>query len=118
LKKTTSIELRYLSYFVTAAEQCSFRKAAMALGIQESSVSRRIRDLEDHLGASLFQRHNSGVSLTLAGQRFLHHVRKALWQIGQGASDVAAIGRSEDGSIKVGIFSSLASGILRLVSGV
>lgn len=106
------IEFRQIRYFLSAAEHGSFRKAALALGIQESAVSRRIRDLEDHLGASLFQRHSGGVFLTLAGQQFLRRARKALRQIGQGAKDVAAIGRSEDGSIKVGIFSSLASGFL------
>ena len=106
------MELRHLRYFVTAAEYGSFRKAASALGIRESAVSRRIRDLEDHLGASLFQRHNGGVILTLAGQRFVGHARKALRQIEYGAKDVATIGRSEDGRIKIGIFSSLASGFL------
>lgn len=106
------IEFRQIRYFLSAAEHGSFRKAASALGIQESAVSRRIRDLEDHLGASLFQRHSGGVFLTLAGQQFLRRARKALRQIGQGAMDVAAIGRSEDGCIKVGIFSSLASGFL------
>lgn len=106
------IELRHLRYFIAAAEHGSFRKAAMALAIQESTISRRIRDLEDQLGASLFQRHNSGVLLTLAGQKFVPHARKALRQIGQGAKDVAAIGRSEDGHIKIGIFSSIASGFL------
>ena len=72
------LAFRHLRYFVTAAEHGSFRKAAAALGIQESTVSRRIRDLEDHLGASLFQRHNGGVMLTLAGHRLLRHPRKAL----------------------------------------
>ena len=80
--------------------------------VHESAVSRRIRDLEDQLGASLFHRHNGGVFLTLAGQRFVRHARKALRQIEQGAKDVAMIGRSEDGRIKIGIFSSLASGFL------
>lgn len=104
--------LRHIQYFVTASEQGSFRKAAALLHIQESAVSRRIRDLEDRLGASLFHRHPGGVSLTVAGQRFLRRVRVALQQIELGFNDVAAIGRSEDGIIKVGIFSSLASGFL------
>jgi DNA-binding transcriptional LysR family regulator len=106
------IELRHIRYFVAASEQGSLRKAAMLLNIQESAVSRRIRDLEDRLGASLFHRHHGGVSLTVAGQRFLRRVRIALHQIEVGINDVAAIGRSEDGIIKVGIFSSLASGFL------
>lgn len=106
------IELRQIRYFLAAVEHGSFRKAALALGIHESAVSRRVRDLEDHLGASLFQRHNGGVFLTQAGQQFVRHARKAIRQIGQGSKDVAAIARSEDGRIKIGIFSSLASGFL------
>lgn len=62
------LELRQIRYFLAAAEHGSFLKAASALEIQESAISRRIRDLEDELGASLFQRHNGGVCLTLAGQ--------------------------------------------------
>lgn len=112
MRRTSAIELRHLRYFIAAAEHGSFRKAGVALHVQESAVSRRIRDIEDRLGASLFQRHNGGVSLTLAGQRFLPRARKALRQVDQGARDVAVIGRSEDGRIKVGIFSSLASGFL------
>lgn len=50
--------------------------------------------------------------MTLAGQRFLRRARKGLQLISDGARDVAAIGRSEQGRIKVGIFSSLASGFL------
>ena len=72
------LRLRHIHYFVTASEQGSFRKAAALLHIQESAVSRRIRDLEDRLGASLFHRHPGGVSLTVAGQRFLRRVRVAL----------------------------------------
>lgn len=107
-----AFELRHLRYFIAAAEQGSFRQAGTFLGVEASAVGRRIRDLEDELGASLFHRHSGGISLTLAGQRFLGRARKALQQINDGARDVSAIGRSEDGRIKVGIFSSLASGFL------
>ena len=107
------IELRQIRYFLAAVEHGSFRKAALALGIHESAaVSRRIRDLEDDLGASLFQRHHGGVLLAQAGTQFVRHARNAVRQIGQGAKNVATIGRSEHGRIKIGIYSSLASGFL------
>ena len=112
VKPLSSIELRQLRYFLAAAEHGSFRKAGVALAVQESSVSRRIRDLEDQLGASLFQRHSGGVFLTLAGQRFLRQARAAMRHLGEGAKDVGAIGRSDSGHIQVGIFSPLASGFL------
>ncbi|WP_394113062.1 LysR family transcriptional regulator [Xanthobacter wiegelii] len=69
---TPEIEIRHLRYFIAATDAGSFRKAAAALGVQESSVSRRIRDVEDQIGASLFVRHSGGINLTMAGQRFLH----------------------------------------------
>lgn len=112
MKRSNGTELRHLRYVVAAADHGSFRKAALSLNVRESSVSRRVRDLEDRLGASLFHRHPGGVDLTMAGKRYLRRIRIALQHIDDGAKDVAAIGRSEDGCIKVGIFSSLASGFL------
>jgi len=112
MRKPFAIELRHLRYFVAAAEHGSFRKAGVALKIQESAISRRIRDLEDELGVSLFHRHHGGVSLTQAGQRFLRRARKVLRQINDGARDLGAIGRAESGRVKIGIFSSFASGFL------
>jgi len=105
-------ELRHLRSFVAAAEQGSFRKAADGLHVQESAISRRIRDLEDQIGASLFIRYAGGVTLTLAGQRFVTRARLALSQLEEGAREVGAIGRSETGHLRVGLFSSIASGFV------
>jgi DNA-binding transcriptional LysR family regulator len=107
-----NIEIRHLLYFIAAAEYKSFRKAGLALRIQESAISRGIRDLEDQLGASLFIRHSGGVILTHAGEAFLHPARGALRQISYATVDVGAIGRGETGVVRIGIFSSLASGFL------
>lgn len=107
-----TIELRHLRYAIAAAEHGSFRKAAKALGIQESAVSRRIRDVEDQMGAALFIRSSSGVTLTYAGQRFVSRARKAVSQVGYAIKDVSVVGRGEEGVVRIGIFSSLASGFL------
>ncbi|MDI4663932.1 LysR family transcriptional regulator [Xanthobacter autotrophicus] len=109
---TIQIDIRHLRYFISAANSGSFRKATVALGVQESSVSRRIRDIEDQVGGSLFLRHSGGINLTMAGQRFLHRARHALDHIRDGVAEVAAIGRGEGGYLKVGLFSSLSSGFL------
>lgn len=108
----SAVRLHQLRYFVAAVDYGSFRKAAAALAIQESSISRRVRDLEDELGASLFIRHAGGVRLTVAGREFLRNARHALRQIDIGVAKVATVGRAEQGHITVGIFSSLASGFL------
>ena len=106
------IELRHLRYVIAAAEQHSFRRAAGAVGVHQSAISRRIRDLEDELGASLFNRHSGGVELTFAGQNFLAHAKRALGQIECGARLVAAHGCGNAGIVRVGIFSSLSSGFI------
>ncbi|MBA4788671.1 LysR family transcriptional regulator [Aquabacter spiritensis] len=107
-----SIELRHLRYFAVAAEHGSFRKAGAALDVKESSISRSIRDLEDEIGVSLFIRHSGGVNLTLAGQRYLSRTRQALEQIREAGEEAAAFGRAEEGLLRIGLFSRLASGFL------
>lgn len=107
-----TIELRHLRYAIAAAEHGSFRKAAKALGIHESAVSRRIRDIEDQMGAALFIRSPSGVTLTYAGQRFVSRAKKAVSQVGYAIKDVSVVGRGDEGVVRIGIFSSLASGFL------
>lgn len=111
-KPLDAIELRHLRYFVAAAEHGSFRKAGTALERSPAAVSRCIADLEDEIGASLFHRHTWGVSLTYAGERFLRRARKAIRVIGEGATDVGSVGRSENGRVRIGIYSSIASGFL------
>lgn len=97
---------------MAAADHGSFRRAAVALGVQESAVSRRIRDLEEQLGTTFFIRTPSGVKLTHAGKQFIQRGRKALSEIGMAKAEVSAISRGEDGHLRIGIFSSLASGFL------
>jgi DNA-binding transcriptional LysR family regulator len=82
------------------------------LDVGESAVSRRIRDLEDEIGAALFVRSHQGVKLTYAGRRFVCCTRAAIDDIGRAAKDVGTIGRAENGLVRIGIFSSMVSGFL------
>ena len=71
-------ELQDLAVVMEVARAGSFRGAAHALGVEPSAVSRRIRTLEDRLGASLFERLRSGVRATDAGRQFHDEVRAIL----------------------------------------
>lgn len=73
----SKIELRHVRYIIAAAESGSFRRAAQDLGVEQSAISRRIRDVEDEIGAKLFRRHSAGVDLTEIGRRFLHQASPA-----------------------------------------
>ena len=76
------MELRHLRYFVAVAETGSLTVAAeRRLHTSQPSLSRQIRDLEDEVGAELFNRSARGVELTAAGKAFLDHARLALSQV-------------------------------------
>ena len=66
--------LLQLQVFCLVARFGSFTRAADHLGVGPSAVSLRVRELEGELEAYLFDRIGSGVSLTLAGERFLARV--------------------------------------------
>lgn len=70
------IELRHLRYFNAVAEDLSFRRAAARIHIDQTSLSRTIRDLEDQLGVILFVRLPRKLHLTPAGLRLLQEVRR------------------------------------------
>ncbi|MEV7193914.1 LysR family transcriptional regulator [Streptomyces sp. NPDC093510] len=72
------MELRQLEYFVAVAEEENFTRAAERVHISQSGVSAQIRQLENDLGTSLFDRTGRSVRLTTAGVAALRHARSAL----------------------------------------
>lgn len=73
-----SMELRHLRYFAAIAETYSFTRAAEQLRISQPALSRQIRDLEDEIGKSLFERTSQGVRPTDAGRRLLRGAKRLL----------------------------------------
>jgi DNA-binding transcriptional LysR family regulator len=58
-------------YFLAAARGGSVRAAAKSLGVNHATVLRRIAQLEEHLGAQMFEKLPSGYRLTVAGEEVL-----------------------------------------------
>lgn len=75
-----AIDLRQLRYFVVLAEERHFSRAAEQLGISQPPLTRQIQELEQGLGARLFDRNKHSVELTPAGRVFLEETRKTLEQ--------------------------------------
>lgn len=78
-----------LRFFEETARHCSFNRAAAALCVTQSAVSRQIRILESTLDAQLFIRNHHGVYLTAAGSQLLTCVSEAFDAIEQGARRLA-----------------------------
>ncbi|SIR45304.1 transcriptional regulator, LysR family [Acidiphilium rubrum] len=108
-----AVKLVSISQALVVAEQLSFTRAAKVLGIRQSTVSRRVRALEDQLGVSLFERDVIGVRLTEAGRRFLETARSGLAEIDHAVKGAASAGRGIEGVIRIGIMSSVSTGFVR-----
>lgn len=74
----SGIELKHLTAFVAVAEEASFTRAAVRLGVVQSAVSGSIRKLERELAATLFDRTTHRVVITDAGSALLPEARRTL----------------------------------------
>ncbi len=72
------MELRQLEYFVAVAEEANFTRAAARVHVSQSGISAQIRQLENDLGAPLFDRSTRIATLTVAGEAAVTHARAAL----------------------------------------
>jgi len=75
------MEVRDLLYIEASAAAANFTRAAKSLGINTSTISRRVSRIEDELGLALFERGSAGVRLTNGGRALLPHVRRALAEL-------------------------------------
>ncbi len=77
------MNIRTLQHFLALAENLHFGRASDVSNISISALSRNIRQLEDSLEVTLFNRDNRTVKLTEEGEKFLKYAREALsqWQI-------------------------------------
>lgn len=72
---------KLLSAFVAVAENASFRKAADQIHLSLPAVSMQIKQLEEGLGVTLFQRTTRRVELTHEGEQLMISARKAMAEL-------------------------------------
>lgn len=96
--------------FLAVIDSGSFAAAANQVCVTQSTVSVRIRMLEDRLGRRLFDRAKSGATPTPAGQRFRRHALAAV-RIWENAKSDLALPDSHESVLKVGFQAGLWDGI-------
>ena len=97
------MEIRDLEYLLASANAGNFGRAAKSLGINTSTISRRIGKLEDELGLALFERGHAGVRLTAGGRAVMRHVRRALAELDAVKQTGTQNGSGGAGEIRLGV---------------
>ena len=105
------VQLVSLVQALAVAEHLNFRHAASTLGVSQSSVSTRIKLLEQDLGILLFERRHRGVRLTEAGRHFLEHVATGVEHLEHAVRTAGAVARGEQGRLRIGLYSAVAAGL-------
>ena len=98
---------RIFAYADAVARHGSIRKAAAALHIVSSALNRRILDLEDELGAPLFERLPRGVRPTAAGELYLAYVRRSIHELEQVGAQIDGLRRLLQGRVRLAVAESV-----------
>jgi LysR family transcriptional regulator for metE and metH len=83
-----NLEVRHLKLVTAIADQGSVTGAANHLNLTQSALSHQLRDIEDKLGAALFQRASRKMLLTPAGERLLESARSVLEELGRAEEEI------------------------------
>jgi DNA-binding transcriptional LysR family regulator len=96
------MELRHLRYFIAAAEEQHFGRAADRLNVTRPAVSQIIADLEDELGVPLFERLAGHVHLTAAGKTLLPHFVRVIDELRESLAIAKRVGQGKTGTLAIG----------------
>ncbi|ALY42804.1 LysR substrate-binding domain-containing protein [Burkholderia vietnamiensis] len=97
------MELRHLRCFLAVAEELHFARAAERLHIDQSPLSRTIKELEEELSARLFVRTTRSTQLTRAGRLLLEHVPRIFAALEQARDSVKSAANGFHGQLRIAL---------------
>lgn len=97
------MELRHLRCFLAFAQELHFARAAEKLHIEQSPLSRTIKELEEDLGEQLFVRTSRSTRLTRAGKLLLEHVPRVFSTLQQARDSVKAAANGFHGQLRIAL---------------
>jgi len=106
------MELRHINYFLAVAEDLHFRKAAERLFISQPGLSRQIKQLEEELGFSLFERNNRKVRLTQAGAYLKQEFEMILKNLDGVITHAKLLNKGDEGHINFGYVGSAMQNVI------
>ncbi len=102
------MDLRHLRCFIAVAEELHFARAAERLHIEQSPLSRAIKELEYDLGVQLLERTTRSTRLTWAGQVFLEDVRRIFAAVDRAMANAKAAATGYHGTLRIAISDGIA----------
>ena len=108
-----AFNIRQLRYAIAAADHGSFYRAARALDVEQSTLSRNILKLERSIGMPIFERSRAGVTMTLAGNAFIRGAKPMVAAADKLVAMMRAAGQGRAGGLMLGHNSSVSVGNLR-----
>ncbi|MGJ7462806.1 LysR family transcriptional regulator [Halomonas sp. MA07-2] len=109
------MELRHLRYFCVVAEELNLTSAAERLHMSQPPLSRQIKQLEQEVGAELFERSSRGLRLTPTGLFFQQHALQILEKVGATLEATRRMARSKRELFGIGFVPSVFYGQLPLL---
>jgi DNA-binding transcriptional LysR family regulator len=97
----SDFDLRELDAFVAVARTRNFRRAALEQRVSVSSLSQRLRELEERLGVRLMNRTTRSVALTEAGELLLARVGPAMHDVSDALDQVRGLRDVPSGRLRI-----------------
>lgn len=106
------ITIRQLQYFVAVYEEAAFSRAAEREHCSQPALSAQVRNLEEILGRSLFERSVNGVTPTAYGQRFYRHSVSILRSVSLAKLEMEEVSGQVAGQVRAGLIPSVVRGLM------
>ena len=101
-----------LRFFLAVAGAGSLSGAGQQLGVNTTTVLRRVASLEEDLGARLFERERTGYRLTAAGEKLVETLEPVDRRLSALPRDFAAAGEGAEGAVRLAAGEVIAASLL------
>jgi DNA-binding transcriptional LysR family regulator len=96
------LKTRHLLLVIAISEAGNIHRAAENLSMSQPAASKLLKDLEDVLGVTLFERLPRGMRPTWYGEAMIRHARIALASLTQAGTELEALKTGRFGEVRIG----------------
>ena len=106
------LKIKHLKLLVTVGEQNNIFRASQLLNMAQPAVTKTIRDMENALELTLFNRSSRGVTPTAYGEVLIRHAKLILAQVRHVSEELVSLHEGVSGHINVGTLLAASPGLL------